>query len=729
MAKKKKGRQDARGYGQGPSTKPASKPASAPTITSTNVSSRTHYTLVDLVELLQQQEEKETCDAPAIAGDRFVKKLTLIHDRLEELGFDFETIQRVVVALGYGITLELALDWLCWHLPTQDLPSILTEGAVRDAEEPNAPAASLTVVAPTKSADGATTANELTIHDDDEADDFLSMIQPLELSEEPEMMQDDTELKESASLQADEKARILAQYQYEQEDDEHEHEVNVTEAASSPPAEAEMSPDRLLLLQLEEKLRHDEADLKDEAANYMRSKYEIKDMQKQVQQLRKQIEGLRRTVKRQEAAAVQKKQEQSSLENDDNTGTAAGVNEEDGLFSMFDEDEAAAPATSVEEVADVAETVTYIVPDDSIPAKWTGKTPKVILDEWCRKQKVGVPRYDKLPRDGCRIRVSIKPSPVVIEQEGPLARKIADAREYVAAKALYHINPTLPLYRLFPPFYRDLWLSWIQEVQGQKEADLQTLQDAKKAKIELLIQSIPKQKTKLAQKNVDTCEPVEDETEPVVLDSWDDAEGAALENDSREMKPHWTVAGERLKKEFLELQATRGYQSMLQDRSLLPIFAYRDETLNTIRDHPVTILCAETGAGKTTQVGQFLLEEAFLAGRGDGVSIICTQPRRVAATSVAERVAEEMCEPALGKTIGYQIRLEAKRSSHTKLLFCTTGVVLRRLQDDPELKGVTHVLVDEVHERQYQIDVLLVTLRQLLVGARPDLKVILVRTW
>jgi HrpA-like RNA helicase len=97
----------------------------------------------------------------------------------------------------------------------------------------------------------------------------------------------------------------------------------------------------------------------------------------------------------------------------------------------------------------------------------------------------------------------------------------------------------------------------------------------------------------------------------------------------------------------------------------------------------------------------------------------------VAATTVAERVADEMCDQ-IGNMVGYQIRMEAKRSSRTKLLFCTTGVILRRLQEDSTLKGITHVIVDEVHERQQQTDVLLVVLRLLLNTKRPDLKVILV---
>ena len=94
--------------------------------------------------------------------------------------------------------------------------------------------------------------------------------------------------------------------------------------------------------------------------------------------------------------------------------------------------------------------------------------------------------------------------------------------------------------------------------------------------------------------------------------------------------------------------------------------------------------------------------------------------------SVAERVADEM-DDTIGGQVGYHIRMEAKKSKHTKLLFCTTGVVLRRLQDDPNLEGVTHVIVDEVHERQWEIDFLLITLRKLLNTTRStDLKVILV---
>jgi ATP-dependent RNA helicase DHX57 len=80
------------------------------------------------------------------------------------------------------------------------------------------------------------------------------------------------------------------------------------------------------------------------------------------------------------------------------------------------------------------------------------------------------------------------------------------------------------------------------------------------------------------------------------------------------------------------------------------------------------------------------------------VNIICTQPRRISAIGVAERVAAERNE-SIGNTVGYQIRLESKVSNNTRLIFCTTGILLQRLSADPQLKSVTHIIVDEVHER------------------------------
>lgn len=95
-------------------------------------------------------------------------------------------------------------------------------------------------------------------------------------------------------------------------------------------------------------------------------------------------------------------------------------------------------------------------------------------------------------------------------------------------------------------------------------------------------------------------------------------------------------------------------------------------------DTQVLVVSGETGCGKTTQLPQFILEEEIASSRGANCNIICTQPRRISAISVAARISSERGE-SLGETVGYQIRLESKRSAETRLLFCTTGVLLRQL--------------------------------------------------
>jgi len=156
-------------------------------------------------------------------------------------------------------------------------------------------------------------------------------------------------------------------------------------------------------------------------------------------------------------------------------------------------------------------------------------------------------------------------------------------------------------------------------------------------------------------------------------------------------------------------------------RTSLPVFAHRDEFLETLRKHQVVVVEGDTGCGKSTQLPQYVLEDA--SAQQLPCNILVTQPRRISAISVAERVAEE-CSTRCGELVGYSIRLETNSSSATRLLFCTVGVLLRRLESDPTLRGLSHVFVDEVHERSVEIDLLLLALSDIRQH-RPEIRIVL----
>lgn len=179
----------------------------------------------------------------------------------------------------------------------------------------------------------------------------------------------------------------------------------------------------------------------------------------------------------------------------------------------------------------------------------------------------------------------------------------------------------------------------------------------------------------------------------------------------------------KLCREFQKKQSSRRFQSMLEQRKNLPAWQEKENILDRLDRCQVLVISGMTGCGKTTQIPQFILDASLCGPAKQVANIICTQPRRISAISVAQRVAQERAE-SLGNSVGYQIRLESVRTSATRLLYCTTGVLLRRLEGDADLRGITHVIVDEVHERTEESDFLLLVLKDLIVQ-RPDLKIIL----
>ena len=162
------------------------------------------------------------------------------------------------------------------------------------------------------------------------------------------------------------------------------------------------------------------------------------------------------------------------------------------------------------------------------------------------------------------------------------------------------------------------------------------------------------------------------------------------------------------------VEASREFERRKRDRAGLPAAKAKAEFLGMARRSQVVLVSGETGCGKTTQIPQFLLEEWEEGTGPDEFRVLVTQPRRIAAVGVAQRVADERCEK-VGMGVGYKIRGESKAGADTRLLFCTTGLLLRRMQGDPHLEELTHLVVDEVHERHLDADFLLA----LLIGILP----------
>lgn len=151
----------------------------------------------------------------------------------------------------------------------------------------------------------------------------------------------------------------------------------------------------------------------------------------------------------------------------------------------------------------------------------------------------------------------------------------------------------------------------------------------------------------------------------------------------------------------------------------LPITAKKDEIIAAVANNPVVIISGETGSGKTTQIPKFCLA----AGRGIDGKIGCTQPRRIAATTVSRRIAQELGEP-LGQSVGYKIRFQDKTGPDAYIKIMTDGILLAETQNDPDLIEYDTIIVDEAHERNLNIDFILGFLKTLL-KRRKDLKVVI----
>lgn len=187
-----------------------------------------------------------------------------------------------------------------------------------------------------------------------------------------------------------------------------------------------------------------------------------------------------------------------------------------------------------------------------------------------------------------------------------------------------------------------------------------------------------------------------------------------LEGDGKAMTKEQRFLQEQLK------AAERKAASIEDTRKSLPIYTFREQLLAAVAEYQVLIIVGETGSGKTTQIPQYLHEAGYTKG---GLKVGCTQPRRVAAMSVAARVAEEM-GVKLGNEVGYAIRFEDATSDKTILKYMTDGMLLREFLTEPDLGGYSALMIDEAHERTLHTDILFGLVKDI-ARFRPELKLLI----
>ncbi|KAJ3154408.1 ATP-dependent RNA helicase dhx29 [Geranomyces variabilis] len=588
---------------------------------------------------------------------------------LEKLGFSPDAIENAMSAVG-GHNISAMLDWLCLSLPLAQLPAGFT-----DKKEP-VKAPTITYVAPTPRK---------------------------KVVEDKRVLGGASARKQDTDL--DMKSWILNNAGGASSDSDSE--------TSVPVSRGETPSQRYARLFLElDALKHQSALAK--AAGDMSTK---KELQAKIRTVRDRMEAAETEpgYKEKEAAdliatgrvervPVPKKLPPA-------TPPVAVIDNEtqDVLNAIFDD---ISPPASTPGPKQPARKL-----DLPIPKDWTGKTPKQLLQEWInRKARGTVITYYETPSPRGSFRAGVRFSgsgKVVLEPVEPEAlyhtEKKREAEELAATAALYKLASNLPLHSRLPPAFKALWLQWVSEDEQKKFLAQEEEGSRRMAFVESFFE---KREARLRMK------PQEQGAGAVAA--------AAVATGRNALTRAMDMS--RLHSLMQERAQSRPYKKLFKQRSTLPVFAMREAIMDVIRGHRVIVVSGETGSGKSTQIPQFIVEDGISRGNA-ACRVVCTQPRRISATSIASRVSEELGDPAGhvgrdGAWVGYQVRLENRTNPDTLLTFCTVGILLKRLESDHDLTDVTHVVVDEVHERSIDSDFLILCLKRVL-ERRADLTVVL----
>jgi ATP-dependent RNA helicase DHX29 len=464
------------------------------------------------------------------------------------------------------------------------------------------------------------------------------------------------------------------------------------------------------------------------------------------------------------AKAVKNCALEQSSEKFDNLTTSKGKqsssSSDAGDFALFDED--GAPDESNSSHKEVNAAYASIILNKSLresinqkkkkvkgnqSARIPRKHPKAILQQLVQKEGWGAPRFEKLPCGGeknpsgpqfrfqalidvkhskgkkSKTRLGMHRFRLVPELDG--WSTTTEAQDAVSTQALMDLfaESDIKWELLMNPF--DELVLEIAEYQGFEETEAED----RSREVDNFVAALLADKS-LKWHSFDKDD--EDNSESIEMQILDEELISKMKDRKTELDaPEIMAQSQAMFRDYQAWVDSDVGKSWSKKRQSLPVSQIKGELLRCLDVHDVVLVSGETGSGKTTQVPQIVLDGCLSSMRGANCSIVCTQPRRIAAMSVADRVSEERGEAGPGKrgaVVGYSVRFDSATNSTTRLEFCTTGILLRRLSSDPSLAKLSHVIVDEVHERTMQSDFLIAMLRDLVEKRRRaglPLKVIL----
>eukprot|EP00898_Chlorokybus_atmophyticus_P004343 jgi/Chlat1/490/Chrsp103S00981 len=727
---------------------------------------------VDVATISGQAAQHQVGDARSRA--KYTKQVRTLYEALTALNFASSNIESAIRALPLdNLTTEVALDWLCLNVPAEELPIQFSMG-VRTAPST---AGSLRVLATAK-ADAAArgaSANRASVADDQtDLQTVRKLPSKADVKEKSEQGKKEQAqwIKQYLAQQAEEESTSgdeaassdSAASDWEMWADPSEQSRRKQLRQMDPAARMNLFSKELSAAKQQAALAKTKGDKNKQAE----AGCIIRELKVEMDRLGITEDMLLPVQDQSRPKAVdaepgfiteaEELQSQETAEPAMEGETHRAVHdeplpEEEGMGGMFDEESSAALPESVlraQQASNGSEEELLRVWGDYVEtsSKKGGKKggqdgkqqqanipqnrPKALLQQLCQKNGCPAPKFMKLDAsDRSRFRYAVEVSKAAgtaagekrrNKRVGEIARMvppagcdewetIEEAQNVAASWALHEVCSNQPLHRLLPTPYRELWLAWDEAVRagaGRQEQERETEMDA-------FVQRIMQEKAEAGPSGMEGNRK-SSSTAPSATPT---EEGVASQTSSKRAYGDDVQdrrESERLRRGLTQRQQQRDYQVLAKERNALPITGIHSGLLEALEHGDVAVVSGETGSGKTTQVPQYILDYMIMQSEGAKCNIVCTQPRRIAAVSVAERVATERCEPAPGQSgglVGYHVRLDAAATPSTRLLFCTTGVLLRRLASNPDLIDVSHVIVDEVHERTLQSDFLLIILREI----------------